>query len=107
MKTLKQWLLAAAWLVLLTISGLCLIGLLTPNPPGVTRANFKRVQNGMTEQQVEAIFGFPGSDSEPQDGKKTRVWIEQKERRYGAWVTFDSNGKVAKAVLFPESNVPP
>jgi hypothetical protein len=37
-----------------------LVALLTPPTPGVTSANFNRLKDGMTQQQVEVIFGKPG-----------------------------------------------
>ena len=34
--------------------------LLMLNGPGVTKANFDRIEEGMTLQEVEQIFGTPG-----------------------------------------------
>jgi hypothetical protein len=34
--------------------------LLMSNAPGVTKANFDRIEEGMTLQEVEQIFGRPG-----------------------------------------------
>lgn len=34
--------------------------LLMSNGPGVTKANFDRIEEGMTLQEVEQIFGRPG-----------------------------------------------
>jgi hypothetical protein len=103
---LKLWLWIFFGSALLGLGGLCLVGLFVPDPPGVTKKNFKRVQKGMTEQEVEQIFGFPGANTTWGKGEKAKVWLEQKEGRYGVYVVFDSNGKVAEATLWPLSNVP-
>jgi hypothetical protein len=103
---LRLWLWAFFGSAFLGLVGLYLIGLVTRDTSGVTKANYERVQKGMTEQEVESIFGFPGSDGSDNDGKKRKVWTEQKQGRYSVWVTFDQDGKVSEAVLFPLSNVP-
>jgi hypothetical protein len=42
-----------------------------PGEPGVTRANFKRVQMGMTPAEVQAIFGAPPGTTAPNG----RSWV--------------------------------
>jgi outer membrane protein assembly factor BamE (lipoprotein component of BamABCDE complex) len=36
-----------------------------PPPPGVTKANFDRIQEGMTRAEVEEIFGKPPLSDHP------------------------------------------
>src|SRR5271155_206271 len=51
-----RWLLLG--LLLACIAGVVLVVLaLLPPPPGVTKENFDRIENGMTRAEVEAIFG--------------------------------------------------
>ncbi len=48
------------------LSGLViLVVALWPEPPGVTYANFRRVEVGMTRAEAEAIFSGPPSDTAP------------------------------------------
>ena len=64
---------------------------LLSRPPGVTAANFERVQVGMTEAQVEGLLG-PESILAEHDGPH-RIWVAEH-----AWleVWFDEGGRVAK-----------
>jgi hypothetical protein len=59
-------------LVLLTVAGLALLGptcgllyWIDLNRPGVTQANFERIQRGMTLAEVEALMGRPGQPMPP------------------------------------------
>jgi hypothetical protein len=46
----------------------CLVWYFALNPgPGVTLANFDRVREGMSKEEVEAILGPPGVDQELRD----------------------------------------
>jgi hypothetical protein len=103
---LRLWLWAFFGSAFLGLVALYLVGLAARDTSGVTKANFERVQKGMTEQEVESIFGFAGSDSDFGDGKKRKVWTEQKQGKYSVWVTFDQDGKASEAFLFPKSNLP-
>jgi hypothetical protein len=42
-----------------------LVPALWPEPPGVTYANFNRVEIGMSQAEVEAILGGPPRDTAP------------------------------------------
>lgn len=42
-----------------------------PTLPGITRANFARIELGMTQAQTEAILGGPPSDIAPGG----RTWV--------------------------------
>jgi hypothetical protein len=48
-----------------------LVLVLWPDGPGVTYANFKRVQIGMSHEEVAAAFGVPRSDTAPSG----RSWV--------------------------------
>jgi hypothetical protein len=54
------------WIVLCLVAGLAVAGIVwfvfVPRP-GITIANFERVQRGMTEDEVDAILGLPGKQS--------------------------------------------
>jgi hypothetical protein len=69
--------------------------------PGVTRANCQRIMPGMTEAEVEAIFGEPKVQDEDvmmhdEKGPKP-TWIGPDG---AAGVRFDLNGKVASGVTW-------
>ena len=55
----KRWLLAAGTMAGLVGMGLVVVAMLLPRP-GVTKANFNRVERRMTIDEVTAIFGEPG-----------------------------------------------
>ena len=108
------------WLVLTLLLGagfggvlayLCLV-----NRPGVTLANFERIENGMTQEQVEEILGSPANYRIDDKGLSTlhglRDAIEVKEGHYGQlwtpgseWflVCFDREGNVTTKGFRPSS----
>jgi len=47
-----------------------------PPRPGVTKANFDRIEKGMTRADVEELFGKPASGSYLHGGKKIRHTCE-------------------------------
>ena len=82
----KRLLLAAGTMTGLVGVGLLVVAMLPPdNRPGVTKANFDRIQEGMTRSEVRAIFGEPGTGSSDAftdievwiatDGSEARVWF--------------------------------
>ena len=54
--TRKRWIAVAGILVSLVGLGAFVPTLLPPRP-GVTKANFERIHDGMSQAEVEAIFG--------------------------------------------------
>jgi hypothetical protein len=57
--TKRRWVVLVGLLavgVCLTLAGLALL----PPRPGVTQANFDRIEDGMTREEVERILGGPG-----------------------------------------------
>ena len=101
------------WLVLL-VSALvitCLGLFIFQQPrPGVNHRNLQRIQNGMTETQVEEILGGTGSHFGANDlraGARARIWLEKKNGRGGIIVYFDEQGEVYRAFAFPQDEVPP
>src|SRR4051794_959890 len=69
----KRLLLSAAALVAIACVVLLVLAMLPPRP-GVTKANFDRIEIGMTRSEVEIIFGEPSeatSSTTPLGGKTT------------------------------------
>jgi hypothetical protein len=62
------------------------------NQPGVTRANFDRIKEGMTLQEVEQIFGGPGTYTwggywwQSDDGARVFVEINGDSAGQKSWV---------------------
>jgi hypothetical protein len=59
----KNRLLLLASLPLTIVLAIGVLGMLPPRP-GVTRANFDRIEMGMTEAEVEEIFGGKGKQEQ-------------------------------------------
>jgi hypothetical protein len=61
-----------------------------PSSPGVTKANFDRIQEGMTKAQVQEIFGEEGRVSNlvfEIDRKKSRYWMDFRANDWSlAWI---------------------
>jgi len=55
----KKWWLALAALLVLAIGLAIGIPMLLPPEPGVTYANYSRIEKGMTRAQVKALLGEP------------------------------------------------
>lgn len=96
MTTRRRWLLCAAALVGLAAVGLVVVAML-PTGPGVTKANFDLVSEGMTKDQVGVIFG-----SEP---FRVKQWsfprLNEADSVYGwasknglAFIGFDGDERV-------------
>jgi hypothetical protein len=79
-----------------------IIGVLAmlPERPGLTKANFDRIEEGMTLQEVEYIFGRPGRYTwggycwQTDDGART-------------FVVFDFNGDSAGHKIWEDSTESP
>jgi hypothetical protein len=65
-----RWAVAAVLTISVALSPVLVFALL-PAEPGVRRANFNRIEIGMTQAEVSEIFGTPPSDISP-NGKN---WI--------------------------------
>lgn len=99
MATKKRLLLIAA----VPLAIVVVLGVLSilPSRPGVTKANFDRIQVGMTRAQVEEIFG--------REGKRNRVWMRGIENTMffviqDEWVAEDSSAALV-AFSFPDDYV--
>jgi hypothetical protein len=85
-------------LALIAVTGCAVIGVLAMLPdhrPGETNANCDRIQKGMGQEDVEALFGRPPDATKPPDrirGLKL-YWIDQ-DWSSGAVVTLDGDAKV-------------
>ena len=75
----KKRLILIALLPLAAAVTLGVLAMLTPSP-GVTKANFDRIEKGMTIPEVEQIFGKKGESLVPAD-KTWLVW----EAADGSW----------------------
>jgi hypothetical protein len=72
-----------------------------PPRPGVTKANFDRIQEGMTRAEVEEIFGGPSSEDvviSTKDGKMIITFDQPRVKGWGAddglaVIEFDEKGK--------------
>ena len=76
----KRWLLATATMAGLVGVVLLVVAMLPPRP-GVTKANFDRVEVGMTKTDVEAILGEPPNHQGPpipkvEQGQFRLAWKE-------------------------------
>jgi hypothetical protein len=97
LKRYKYWLIIASCFLLV---GLYLYILNEGSKPGATRANFSKITEGMTQEEVEAILGKPtnvhsdklswleGDDSQPIRGRRLLL------------VRFDKSGKVSETAVF-------
>jgi hypothetical protein len=59
--TKKRWIVLAGMLAACVCLTLAVLALLPPRP-GVTSANFERIEDGMTQEEVEKILGGPAAD---------------------------------------------
>lgn len=66
----KKRLILIAALPLAIVVTFGILAMLPPRP-GVTKANFDRIQHGMTKMEVEEIFG----------GKNTGIWADPKKQQ--------------------------
>jgi hypothetical protein len=57
-----------------------------PPLPGVTKANFDRIQEGMTLVQVEAILGEPAKDFMGEGDFTGHLWAHENGSR--VWIVF-------------------
>jgi hypothetical protein len=69
----KWWLIGLATLAICGGVAVAIPTLQLPGP-GVTKANFDRVEEGMDKEDVEAIFGRPGNRSGPFMGFFVERW---------------------------------
>ncbi len=67
-----------------------------PPRPGITKANFTCIQDGMTFEEVEAIFGSPDSffGTSIEGGERNRQLLWVNDDKSGAVICFDEQGKV-------------
>jgi hypothetical protein len=70
--------------------------------PGVTKANFDRIEKGMALAQVQELFGKEGVVFHGYVNQSAYCW-ENEDRSY-AIVLFDDDWVVTKAVQWADSN---
>lgn len=91
----KRYLICTGVLAMCFVLVLVVLAMLPPRP-GITKANFERIQDGMKFDEVKAIFGAPDSFTDPSiEGWARRgqlLWVN--DDRSGAAVCFDEKGKV-------------
>jgi hypothetical protein len=102
--TKKRWIVLAGMLAACVCLTLAVLAMLPPRP-GVTRANFERIQDGMTRAEVEKMLGGQGPDSPllgPLDmnmktsGPVTELlWVHPDRTTFVA-VDFDGDNRVVR-----------
>jgi hypothetical protein len=92
----KKYLLLLAAIAVISVS-VFVVAVVLPTRPGITKANFDRVQIGMTQAEVVEIFGERPSDIRP-----TYRWVESREVS-GTWCSADYRSGVL--VLFRYGHV--
>ena len=100
---MKKRLLAITAILTAVVGAIVLtLALLSPRP-AVTKANFDRLENGMSVKVVESIFGGPCSEwIIPIEATQEVVMIS--EPRYQAWqgargfasIQFNENGRIVR-----------
>ena len=96
--TKKRWIVLAGMLAACVCVTLAVLALLPPRP-GVTPANIERIEDGMTQEEVEKILGGPGVNllastsfvprgrvvvwDHPHDGTYVRVGFDRDNRVIG------------------------
>jgi hypothetical protein len=109
--TKKRWIVLAGMLAAGGCLTLAVLALLPPRP-GVTRANFERIEHGMTLEEVEKILGGEGPDSPvlgPLDmnmktsGPVTELHWVHPDRTTLVAVDFDGDNRVVRKWYWEES----
>ena len=83
----KKRLLLLAFLPLVIVVTLGVLAILPPSP-GVTKANFDRIEKGMTKAEVEEIFGGKG-ELFHEDDKALMYW--DADDGSVAWIRFQGD----------------
>jgi hypothetical protein len=78
-----------------------------PPGPGVTKANFDRIEKGMTLAEVEQIFGEKGEPSLLNTVKDKKlvflqVFGEKGEAPAGTWMEWDADDGSGATILFED-----
>jgi hypothetical protein len=105
--TKKHLLLIAALLIAVITLALGLLAMMPPGP-GVTKANFDRIKEGMTRAEVEEIFGGPAFKSfeySRVDRRfySSRIWCENNGNE-SAWIEFFDDESVFRSEWSGSSN---
>ena len=93
----KKWWLATVLFFALAVGLVIAIPALMPPSPGVTYANYSRIEKGMTRAQLEAILGKPSADIPLRnfDAPEGSVfWLTTDD---DVMIFFDEKGGVATA----------
>jgi hypothetical protein len=89
----KRWLVVAGALALVGMASIMLYCWAVSPAPGVTEENFHRLRMGMTDREVEVLFGRPADDS----SHRQRRWNSEKAI---VFVSLDEQGRVSHACIF-------
>jgi hypothetical protein len=111
MRQRRPLLLLGAWLLALVGIAGGLLVLVRPPLPGVTRANYERIQYGMTAAEVQSLLGGPPEkrdvfsplrdrglmteDRWQANGLTVRVQFTDKGRVYDKYLAGDEEGFIA------------
>ena len=101
----KKWCFIAGALFALAVGMAIVVPALWPPTPGVTYANYSRLEMGMTREQVEALLGVPSLTSgvggqwlqvrPPEERDKQPSWYYWRpEDRGDVLIQFDKNDRV-------------
>jgi outer membrane protein assembly factor BamE (lipoprotein component of BamABCDE complex) len=89
----KRWCAIAALFVLAAVLALVIM-LLLPPTPGVTYANYSRIEKGMTHDDVVALLG--STSMEGVEFRPMLMW--QAPDHNEIWIDFDRDGRVVRSV---------
>jgi hypothetical protein len=104
--TKKRLCLIAGSLVIFAVAGLTISLMMTDNGPGVTKANFDRIKQGMTEEDVARILGRPADLSTPVSSRlpqtiRRAYWQGDGEKKVS--VTFYDEAAMGRTWDAPET----
>lgn len=86
----KVWYGAIALLAISVVLAVAIFVLLPPTP-GVTYANYSRIEKGMTRDDVIALLGSTWMEGPPMR------WQWQSADDHDVWVDFDHEGRVVRS----------
>jgi outer membrane protein assembly factor BamE (lipoprotein component of BamABCDE complex) len=67
------------------------------DPSKITRANYEKIERGMTEQQVKDILGPPSSETRRDNGKSTELMWEVRKGKFISCTFRDGKVEIVNA----------
>ena len=101
----KCWFMIALCFTLAAVSAIA-IPALWPPTPGVTYANFSRLEKGMTRESVEGLLGKPNATRQQLDDKDVMPELHHPFRVLNAtgWTNWQNNAEDFVSVHFDEKD---